>query len=106
MSIDYVIGFLVGVVVVYLFMRRRNESNTSISMPHGTPPHSTTQNSAMIQDSQRPMQRPLSELEGEVKMYLQNGQVIEAIKFVRTNRRMGLKEAKDYVEAVRDGKSF
>lgn len=36
----------------------------------------------------------------EIRRFMAAGQKIDAIRYVRTHRAMGLKEAKDYVESV------
>jgi len=40
------------------------------------------------------------ELLAQVRRFMASGQKIEAIKYVRSQRALGLKEAKDYVEQV------
>jgi hypothetical protein len=41
--------------------------------------------------------------DGDVTQLLMSGQKIAAIKLVRTRRNLGLKEAKDYVDAIEAG---
>jgi ribosomal protein L7/L12 len=77
------IGALVGVLML---RRRRNEN---VDVEHQAPPR-------------RPLRTPgaIHELNPEVVLQLAAQNKIEAIRLVRERTGMGLKEAKDYVEAL------
>ncbi|MBC7542455.1 MAG: ribosomal protein L7/L12 [Candidatus Sericytochromatia bacterium] len=45
---------------------------------------------------------PVDPIDDQVRLMLQTGRTIEAIKLVRASQGLGLKDAKDYVDALQD----
>ncbi|MDZ4720072.1 MAG: ribosomal protein L7/L12 [Roseiflexaceae bacterium] len=87
---------LLAVVAVVIVLRQRNSGITTVS---SVP--------AQVPQSPKPVApgASIDELHAEVRQWLVGGNKIEAIKRVRQHTSMGLKEAKDYVEALEAGQA-
>lgn len=90
-----IIVFFIGYFVGHLVGKKGLSATTPYPGPHQPLTfRPTTVNGLRIKKS---------ELLGQIKNLLQRNQKIYAIKLLREQRNLGLKEAKDYVEAVEIG---
>jgi ribosomal protein L7/L12 len=81
------LGVLLIIALVVVLRQRSGGVTTVASAPHSVPAH-----------------KPLPTDMGQaIQQLLDQSQKIEAIKLVREHTGMGLKEAKDYVEAIEHG---
>jgi ribosomal protein L7/L12 len=90
------LGLFVVVVVAIIALRQRNSGITTIA---SAPPPAQP-----LPPSAAPL-APSGDLAMEVRQWLAQNSKIEVIKRVRQRTNLGLKEAKDYVEAVEAGQS-
>lgn len=91
-------ALVIGVVVVLLIIAILRWQRAGINVPI----------SPALPTAERPPQAaPLpSDLEAQARALLARGKKIEAIKLVRQSTQLGLKEAKEYVDALSAGGSF
>jgi ribosomal protein L7/L12 len=90
------LGLFVVVAVAIIALRQRNSGITTIA---SAPPPAQP-----LPPSAAPL-APSGDLAIEVRQWLAQSSKIEVIKRVRQRTNLGLKEAKDYVEAVEVGQS-
>jgi len=93
----WIVGCVVlGVAGLWLVLRGRKRPEVIGGDPQPVAPRPVT----APQASPRPMTTALSPLDHHVRKLAAEGNKIEAIKAVREHTGLGLKEAKDYVEAI------
>ena len=89
---------VIAVVVIALVLRQRSEGVTTVSTPSTPTPSPTSTNTASTS-------APGADLEVAVRSLLSRKQKIEAVKLVRVRTGLGLRESKDYVDAIERGLS-
>ena len=86
---------IVAIVVVIVMVRQRGDSVTTVKMPSTPLSHSNAPSDISS----------AGDLAGQVHSLIARNQRIQAVKRVREHTGLGLKEAKDYVEAIERGLS-
>jgi len=92
-----IVAAVVTVVLLFLALRPRGRSNDLIApprMPMASAPRRTPV-------AARPTPGLAPDIEAQVRELLRGDQVIMAVKIVRESTGLGLKEAKDIVDAMR-----
>lgn len=97
--ISFAAGFLLGFIIA-------KRSNSVIKDP--THISTTIPTNSLSQKSLtgRAAIKTREELETMAKELIKSGKLLHAIKVIHENTTLGLKESKDYAEALRDGKTF
>lgn len=96
-----IIGLGVLLVIVLVLRARMNDSVIE-AIPHKRNKQ-VIDKASHAHGSTDPQQLSQSQLEDVVREMLQSGQKIEAIKILRAARNLGLKEAKDIIDAMSSG---
>jgi ribosomal protein L7/L12 len=94
------LAILFGVILGYFLFKKSGNNNFNSSSTNNTKQSPT----GILKMALQTPFKTREELNAKLLELIKAGGMIHAIKLLRENTNMGLKESKDYVEALRDGK--